>query len=108
MGLFKKTSDPLGEELRRLEEKQRKLEQQVSEIEYALQNPPEPELPRKSTESKVGNKGAKFLHDPLLEKNTVAKGCTRLKVQRTKARNQVILICVVLAILSLIVYRAWS
>jgi cell division protein FtsB len=108
MGLFKKTSDPLNAELRRLEEEQRKLEQQVSDIEYALQNPPEPALGKEPVEPEAGNKGAKFLHDPLLGKNTVGKNRTRLKVQRTKARNRVILICIGLAILALIVYRAWS
>jgi hypothetical protein len=107
MGFFKKTSDPLSEELRRLEEEQRKLEREVSAIEEALQNPPEPP-PAEIPEAGPANKGAKFLRDPLLEKNAVIRNRARLKVQRNKARNRVILICVILAILALIVYRAWS
>jgi hypothetical protein len=103
MFFFKKKSDPLAEELQRLEKERRRLERQVSAIEYALQNPPEPELPPADDEPPA-NRGAKFVHDPPPEQPTVSGG-RGLKIQRAKARQRMIWLCLGLIFLALVVYR---
>jgi hypothetical protein len=96
MFFFKKKSDPLTEELRRLEREQRQLERQVSEIERALHYPPDP---NPAENEPPANRGAKFLHDPLPGQPTVSG--VRLKIQRAKARRRMIYLCLVLLFLVL-------
>jgi len=102
MGFFKK-SNPLDDELRRLEDEQRRLHREMADIEEALQNPPAPVAPEK--EEPVVAKGAKFPPEPLPEKNTAA-AAVQLKVNRRQARqarNRVIAIVFFLLVLFLLI-----
>jgi hypothetical protein len=104
MAFFRKKSDPLDEELRRLEEERRELEREVSELEYELQNPPEPP-PEPAKEPDPGNRGAKFPHDPLFEQKNATRNWGSLRIQRTKTRNRVILLGIILMLIALGIYR---
>ena len=105
MFFFKKKSDPLTEELRRLENEQREVERQMSEIEYALQNPPEPPP---ANNDQPTNRGAKFPHNPLSEPVTIGGTRTRLKIQRAKTRNRIIILSLAVLFLVFVVYRCSS
>ena len=102
MRFFKKSSDPLTEELRKLEKKQRSLEKEVSRIEHTLQNPSAPETSSDEVKASVRG-GAVFRPDDTPLNNQTRR--RSLKIQNQIARNRFITACILLLILFFVVYR---
>ncbi|MDD5262094.1 MAG: hypothetical protein PHD76_09635 [Methylacidiphilales bacterium] len=110
MWFFKRPSDPLAEELHKLEREQRKLEEEMSRIEETMQSPPSQSEPDADEVEKKKPKGAVFSSEsPLFEERPeIRRNRNRLKIQNRMARNRFIFACVLLLILILVVLRALS
>ena len=104
MALFRKKSDPLTEEIERIQAEQKRLAREVARTQAMLDHP-EPAVEEDFPDEPAGVKGAVFADFPSVEKEPVVVR-KRLKKQRQIARNRFILICVVLALLALVIYRS--
>jgi hypothetical protein len=97
MGLFRRSPDPLEAEIRRLQQESRRLTRQQKVLRDELENPD----PSNHRERPV----------PIVIETTPAprqerRESHRLRAQGRRARNRFLLVCAVLLVLLLLLYRA--
>lgn len=102
MSLFHKKPDPFSDELKKLEQESRLVEEKLRRLQHELGQPAKDPIP--VTTSIKQFQGAMFKDNDLSPEVAPQKSAT-LKVQRRKLRNRAIILGVVLMILILLVLK---